>query len=123
MSTCGFFGREMMDEGSRDAQPTIVDWSTASARAANLDGREVFGKHGVAEIEVARGRDGVAKSLHQMCQRLAAYVLLITHRCSCWPDAVKHVGTQRDRHDQVFWIPLEALSTTPQSLLPCLYQV
>jgi hypothetical protein len=53
----------MVDIRPRDSQSAFFLRSTGSARAAFLNGSEVVGKRGVAEVEVSGGDDGVAEAL------------------------------------------------------------
>jgi hypothetical protein len=53
----------MVDIRPRDSQSAFFLWSTGSARTAFLDGSEVVGERGVAEVEVSGADDGVAETL------------------------------------------------------------
>lgn len=56
-------GRRVVDVGTRDAETALVGGPAADALAAGLDGAEVFGVGGVAQVLDAGGRYGVAEAL------------------------------------------------------------
>ena len=57
----------MVDESSCDAEATFTDGAAACTSAVGFDGGEIRAEGGVAEVEVARGGDGVAEALGRKC--------------------------------------------------------
>lgn len=79
----------MVDKGAGDAHPPLFRRRPAArAAAAVLDGAEVGGVLGVAHVQDAVARDGVAEA-----------------RRPRRPHAVEHVGAEGDADDQVLGVP------------------
>ena len=67
MSAGRFLARHMMNVGFRDAETAFFGCEAAGARTVLLDGGEVMRMGAVAEVDGARGGNGVAETLRFGC--------------------------------------------------------
>lgn len=67
MCACRFLARHMMDVGFRDAETAVFGCEAAGARTVRLDGGVVMRMGAVAEVDGARGGNGVAETLRFGC--------------------------------------------------------
>ena len=63
MSAGRFLARHMMDVGFRDAETAVLGCEATGARTFRLNGGEVMRMGAVAEVDGARGGNGVAETL------------------------------------------------------------